>query len=44
MVKPTVKPIRPTTKQKQAQIANTANKQARNWVSDACDIWTILLL
>ena len=39
-----IKPIRPTTKRKQSWPANIANKRAKNWVLDTCDIWTILLL
>ena len=45
MARSTVKPTRPTTiKRKRGQPANSGSKQARNWVLDACDIWTILLL
>ena len=44
MARLTVKFIRPTTKQKQGRLANNTNKWARNWVLNACDIWTIFLL
>ena len=32
MARPTIKPTRPTTKQKQGELAKSANKQAKNWV------------
>ena len=44
MAKATIKPTKLTTKWKQGQLANNANKWAKNWVLDTCDIWTILLL
>ena len=44
MARPTSKPTMPTTKWKRAWLANSANKQARNWVLDDCDIQTIPFL
>ena len=41
MANPTIKLTRPNTKQKRGQPAHNASKQARNWVLDARDIWTI---
>ena len=38
MARLTVKLTKPTTKQQQGQMANNANKQARNQVLDVCDI------
>ena len=38
MARPTIKPTRPITKQKQGQLGNNANKQASNGVLDACNI------
>ena len=38
MARPTVKPTRPSTKRKRSRPANSANKQVRNWVLDACNI------
>ena len=38
MARLTVKPTRPITKRNWGQPTNSTNKQARNWVLDACDI------
>ena len=38
MARPIVKPTRPITKRKRGRPANSADKWARNWVLDACNI------
>ena len=41
MAKPIVKPTRAISKRKQGWPAKSANKQARNWVLNTCNIWSI---